>query len=317
MKGKHKLVFDPKDINFSKAGVETWKIVKALLMSLFLSFGVAVVGYLFFAFFYSTPEEKQLIRENRMYEKVFPSIGPKEQLLKEGIASLQHKDSRIYEQVFHSSAPNVDPMSQLNFLFSSDTIPDTRMVSYTRDKSDSLLAKASEIDAAFAVIFRILSDTSAVIPPMMMPVEDVSYTQVGASIGKKMSPFLKAFVAHGGIDFIVLRGSEVKAPADGVVADAGNDKSDGRYVVLTHAGGYTTRYCHLESVDVKKGQNVSRGAVIGHVGMSGNSFAPHLHYEICRDSVIADPVNYLFASIPPMEYANVLYMAANTEQSMD
>lgn len=317
MSDKRKLEFDPKLADFKKAGIETWKIVKSVLLALFLSFGVTVIGYLVFAFFYSTNEEKRLSRENRMFEKVMPTIEPKESLLEDGIANLQHKDSRIYEQVFHSSAPNVDPMSQLNFLFSSDTIPDHRLTSYTRDKSDTLLAKASEVDAAFGKIFAVLKDTATVIPPMTMPVGEVSYTQIGASTGQKMSPFLKAFVFHDGLDFIVLRGCEVHAPADGVVVDTGNDKSDGRFLVLSHKGGYLTRFNHLESLDVKKGQTVSRGATIGSVGMSGNSSAPHLHYEIRRDSTLVDPVNYLFASISPMEYANMLYMATNTEQSMD
>jgi len=317
MKGKHALDFDPRDIDFKKAGVETWKLVRNLLLALLLTFGLTVVGYMFFAFFYSTEEEKHLSRENRMYEKVFPSIEPKEQLLEDGIANLQHKDSRIYEQVFHSSAPNVDPMSQLNFLFSSDTIPDTRLMSYTRDKSDSLMAKAAEVEEAFDKVFRILRNPRYVMPPMCMPVKEISYPQIGASIGQKMSPFLKAYVYHEGMDMIVLRGSDVLAPADGMVMDTGNDKSDGRYLVLSHAGGYMTRFNHLESVEVRKGQEVERGQVVASVGMSGNSSAPHLHYEVRRDSVLVDPVNYLFASITPSEYANMLYMATNTVQSMD
>jgi len=317
MRNRHILDFDPKGINFKKAGVESWIIAKKFLYMLLISFGVTVVGYLLFAFFYSTDEEKRLSGENRMYEKVLPAMEPKERLLEDGIANLQHKDSRIYEQVFHSSAPNADPMSHLNFLFSSDTIPDTRLVSYTRDKSNELLAKADRVDEAFRKIFRTLSDSSTVIPPMCMPLKHISYTQIGASIGKKMSPFLNAYVYHDGLDMIVLRGSSVLAPADGTVIEVGNNKSDGRYLVISHPGGYTTGYSHLESVEVKQGQTVRRGSVIGIVGMTGNTLAPHLHYEVRRDGVMMDPVNHFFASIPPSEYTNMLYMATNTIQSMD
>lgn len=317
MRRRHLVYFDPGGINFKKAGVETWKIIKDLLLAVLLAFGVTVVGYLFFAFFHSTEEEKRLSRENRMYEKVLPTIEPKEQMLEDGIANLQHKDSRIYEQVFHSSAPNADPMSNLNFLFSSDTIPDTKLVSYTRDKSDVLMEKAKGVDEAFRRIFRELSDSSTVIPPMSIPLKDISYIQIGASIGNKMNPLIKAFVYHDGLDMIVLRGSEVYAPADGTVIEVGNDKSQGRYLVISHAGGYTTGYNHLESVDVKKGQDVKRGAVVGSVGITGNTLAPHLHYEVRRDGIMVDPVNHFFASIGPSEYANMLYMATNTIQSMD
>lgn len=317
MRRRHLVDFDPKHINFRKAGVETWSIIKNLLLALLLAFGVTVVGYLFVAFFHSTEEEKRLSRENKMYEKILPTIEPKEQLLEDGIANLQHKDSRIYEQVFHSSAPNVDPMSHLNFLFASDTIPDTRLVSYTRDKSDALMEKAGAVDEAFRKIFRTLYDSTTVLPPMTMPLKDISYTQIGASIGNKMSPFLKAYVYHSGLDMIVLRGSEVYAPADGTVIETGNDKSKGRYLVLSHTGGYTTSFHHLESVDVRKGQEVKRGRTVGTVGITGNTLAPHLHYEVRRDGVMMDPVNHFFASLSPSEYANMLYMATNTVQSMD
>jgi len=317
MKNRHIVDFDPKGINFKKVEVESQIVVRRLLYLLLIAFGVTVMGYLVFAFFYSTEEEKRLSMENRMYEKVLPTLGPRELLLEDAIANLQHKDSRIYEQVFHSSAPNVDPMSQLGFLFSSDTIPDTRLVSYTRDKSDELLARAGRVDEAFRKIFRTLSDTNTVIPPMSLPLKDISYTQTGASSGKKMSPFLKAYVYHNGLDIIVLRGSEVFAPADGTVLEVGNDKSNGRYLVISHSGGYTTSFSHLESVEVKKGNAVRRGDLVGTVGLTGTTLAPHLHYEVRRDGVTRDPVNHFFASISPSEYANMLYMATNTVQSMD
>ena len=80
---------------------------------------------------------------------------------------------------------------------------------------------------------------------------------------------------------------------------------------------YLTRYAHLENTRVLKGQKVTRGQRIGQVGMSGNSFAPHLHYEIQKDTLLMDPLNYLFASVSPDEYMRMLFMSVNTGQSMD
>lgn len=314
---RHKLVFDPKNISFKKAGVQTWKIVKNLLFALFVTLTLTTLAYVVFSLFYSTDEEKALYRENKMYEKVYPTLAPKEKLLEDVIAGLQYKDNEIYEQVFHSNAPNVDPMSRLDFLFASDTIPDTRLTSYTTAKSQELMERSKAVDEAFERIFSTLSDPSMVLPPMSMPLKDITYPQIGASKGRKMSPFLKAYVYHKGLDFIVLRGADVFAAADGVVTESGSGRSEGNFVEITHEGGYVTRYCHLESADVRKGQTIKRGAKIGNVGMTGNSFAPHLHYEIYCDGSEVDPVNFLFASIEPAEYANMLYMASNTLQSMD
>ena len=74
---------------------------------------------------------------------------------------------------------------------------------------------------------------------------------------------------------------------------------------------------HLSEINVSKGQRVRRGAKIATVGMSGNAYAPHLHYEVLLDGEFRDPVGYLFGSVAPEEYPNFLYMSINTRQSMD
>ena len=106
--------------------------------------------------------------------------------------------------------------------------------------------------------------------------------------------------------------------ADGVVSDViKSRKGLGNVVVVSHGGGYVTRYAHLADIEVKKGKRVKRGDKIGYVGVSGSSFAPHLHYEVIKDTLIMDPVNHLFASFTPEEYVNVMIMAATTGQSLD
>jgi murein DD-endopeptidase MepM/ murein hydrolase activator NlpD len=73
----------------------------------------------------------------------------------------------------------------------------------------------------------------------------------------------------------------------------------------------------LADVVAVKGRKVNRGTHIGNVGVSGSSFAPHLHYEVIRDTVVLDPVNHLFATVTPEEYMNILVMSVTTGQSMD
>ena len=173
------------------------------------------------------------------------------------------------------------------------------------------------IEQAFRSAFAALGDSSNVIPPMSLPLEEVSYSQVGASVGTKLDPSYGAYVFHEGLDFIVPRGTEVLAAAAGVVSRVENSKKFGRTVEITHAGGYKTVYAHLETVSVRRGEKVSRLEAIGTVGMTGKAFAPHLHYEVRQGEFTLDPVHYLFASVDAEEYANMLYMAVNTMQSMD
>lgn len=295
-----------------------WHIVRNIVLYFIGTVALTAFAYTIFALVFSTDVERRLHRENKMYEKILPTLEPREQLLSDAIDVLEDKDNNIYDRMFHAAAPSLDPVSSLDFLFASDTIPDTKLVSYTRDKSDALLARVPEVDAAFGKIIRAIADSSFVMPPMSMPVKDLSYPQVGASCGSKMNPFLKAYVQHDGIDLVVNRGTDVYATAAGVVAEGTRrSKTSGNTVVIRHDGGYSTVYAHLDNVTVSRGQSVKRGQKIGTVGMTGKAFAPHLHYEVHKDSLVVDPVHYFFASVEPQDYANYLYMSVNTLQSMD
>ena len=125
-------------------------------------------------------------------------------------------------------------------------------------------------------------------------------------------------MAHNGIDLIASTGEPVHAAADGIVREVVRSRKGlGNVVTIEHDGGYITRYAHLADVEVYRGRTVRMGSRLGYVGVSGNSFAPHLHYEVHKDTVVLDPVNYFFASLRADEYVNMLVMAASTGQSMD
>lgn len=290
------------------------KVLRYLLMTVSL----AVLVYLIFALVVSTDVEKSLKSENSYYESVYPELEPGAELLEDALAHLQMKDNAIYRDIFNTDSPEADPVSTLEFLFGSDTIPDTKIVGYTATKSDALMADAEAIEKNFERIIRTLASPQEAFPPMAMPVENISYPQIGASRGMKLNPFLKAEIQHNGLDIIALQGSPVYASADGTVKSViRSGKGAGNVVEISHAGGYVTRYAHLSEISVSQGQSVRKGRKIGTVGMSGSAFAPHLHYEVFRDSLVLDPVNHMFASVGPEEYANMLFMAVNTEQSMD
>ena len=314
---KKMMEFDPKSFSFGKVRVKIGRVLLVSVAYLLATLALAVLVYCVFAIFWRTDVERELGREIRMYERLYPSFAPKEELLRDGIASLQHKDNDIYEQVFHSNAPEPDPMAGLDFMFGSASVPDAKIAAYTRDKADSLLAVSADVDAAFMKIFRLLSSSENAVPPMRLPLDGITYSQVGASTGRKMDPFYKAFVFHEGLDLIVARGTPVKSAAGGTVQKVQTSKKLGKTVEILHDGGYTTVYAQLESVSVRAGQKVDTGQRIGTVGMSGKAFAPHLHYEVRRDGEFLNPVNCIFASVTPAEYANMLYMSVNTKQSMD
>ncbi len=291
-----------------------WLALKFVLTVLSLT----IVGYAIVALVYSTDEEKQLQEENELYASLYPSLPPKIDKIDSDLGLLSKKDDIIYKDIFHSEPPQDDPMSTLGIFFGSDSIPDSKLVFYTAAKADRLVADAAAVDSLFRKIVATIKDESLVMPPMDLPLDHISYTQTGAGTGTKINPFYTTTAQHNGVDFIVAQDTPVKAPADGVVSAVNHSlKGEGNTVTIKHKGGYRTHYSHLYEINVSQGQSVRRGRVIGHAGMSGNAYAPHLHYEVWRDSTLLDPLNYIFASVTPEEYSNMVYMARYTQQSMD
>ena len=305
-------------LGLEKAGRGVWNVVRAVLLYVLGTVALAALSYAVFALVFNTDAERRLRRENRMYEKNWELLSSREQMLSGTVEGLQYKDADIYGQVFHADPPALDPMSSLDRFYASDTIPRAELTGYVAAKADSLLAKAGKVDAAFGKILRTIAVEDFPLPPMQMPVKGLTYPQVGASVGEKINPFYKAWVYHCGVDFIMPRDTPVYATADGVVGQGtGTFRTLGNIVAIDHGRGYVTRYAHLDDVCVLKGEKVRRGQKIGTVGMTGASYAPHLHYEVLRNGDTLDPMGFVFASVSPDEYANMLYMSAHTMQSMD
>ena len=291
-----------------------WRIFKYFIVSATL----ALVYYFVFSLFISTDTERKLLTENRMYAKVYPEMQRREQLIEDVVEGLVVKDEHIYKEIFNAEPPSLQPIASADYLEHADSIPDREIVDYTSRKAADLISRAASTESNFRTLFGLLSLPDSVTPPMSLPLKELSSAQVGASCGEKLNPFYKVPVQHNGIDLLASQGSDVLAAADGVVTEVIHSrKGMGNVVEITHQGGYVTRYAHLSDIVVRKGAEVRRGAKIADVGISGNSFAPHLHYEVLRDGTHLDPVNFFFASVTPEEYANFLYMASATGQSMD
>lgn len=310
-------IFD-KDFKFRKQRTSVWAVLRKILMFFVVTISLAILYYILFALIFSTDTEKRLRDENRMYAREYPELEKKERLLSDVVDGLRLRDNGIYEEIFHTSAPNMDMVSSLDFLMGLDSIPDTDIVTYVKDKLDGLDKGVNLVEENFRRIFAAIKDSAFVMPPMNNPLEGFSFAQTGASVGDKINPFYKVKMRHNGLDLIAPAGEPVYAAADAVVADVVKSRKGlGNVIVLDHGNGYKTRYAHLADMEVRKGMKVKKGKRLGYVGVSGNSFAPHLHYEVLRDTLVMDPVNHFFASVSPDEFVNMLIMSASTGQSMD
>jgi murein DD-endopeptidase MepM/ murein hydrolase activator NlpD len=125
--------------------------------------------------------------------------------------------------------------------------------------------------------------------PNLWPVEG----RITGAFGEREDPFNGEGAFHRGIDISTNFGTAVRAPADGVVTFAGEENGYGRLISIEHAQGIITRYGHLSAFAVNEGQHVTRGQVIGYVGMSGRSTGPHLHYEVWVHNTPVNPYKFL------------------------
>ena len=311
-------IYDKNEFRFKKARTSVRAVIRKILVFFVITIALAFLYYVLFALVFSTDTEQRLKDENRMYALEYPELEQKEELLSDVIRGLQMKDDRIYEEIFHASAPNMEPMSSVDFLMGLDSIPDKDIVSHAERKLDMVEAAADRVEENFRRVIAALKDSSFVMPPMHKPVKDFTFAQTGASFGMKINPFYKVSIMHNGLDIIAPAGEPVYAAADGVVSQVTRSRKGlGNVVTVDHGNGYFTRYAHLSDMEAVKGRTVRRGTRLGYVGVSGNSFAPHLHFEVLRDTVVLDPVNHFFADVSPEEYVNMLVMSVTTGQSMD
>ena len=310
--------FDKESFSFRKAGQSVGSVLWRVVEWLIASFSLAALYYVVIALLVSTDTERKLLRENRQYEKAWEGLQEKQRLVSDNVTGLTQRDDAIYGEIFHTRAPRLDPAGSLTLLSGEDPAAEGNTVAATAVKAGQLRAAAASVERNFLAISASMAARKGKIPPMHVPVDHLTYAQTGAGTGLRLSPFYKVPVQHNGLDLVGGQGEPVYAAAAGTVSEVTHSgKGLGNVVEIDHGNGYVTRYGHLADITVSKGQRVSRGKKIAEIGISGNSFAPHLHFEVLHDGQPSAPENHFFATLDPEDYARVAYMASNTEQSLD
>src|SRR5580698_1809206 len=139
-----------------------------------------------------------------------------------------------------------------------------------------------------------LNRTLALVPYRKPVIGEVEFT---SGFGVRSDPFLGRPAMHTGLDFRAATGDPVRATANGKVVSAGWSGGYGRMVEIDHGNGLSTRYGHLSEINVKVGDTIKIGQVIGAVGSTGRSTGPHLHYETRIDGEAVDPQKFLRAGV--------------------
>lgn len=150
--------------------------------------------------------------------------------------------------------------------------------------------------------------------PAIQPINNKELVRISSGFNpRRYHPILKRVQEHNGIDFTATTGTPVYATGDGIVTSAYYSSSYGNVIFLNHGYGYQTRYAHLNAFNIKVGQHVKRGEIIGFVGNTGRSQAPHLHYEVLHNFRHIDPINYFQRDLSNEEYEKLIELSEESE----
>jgi murein DD-endopeptidase MepM/ murein hydrolase activator NlpD len=190
-----------------------------------------------------------------------------------------------------------------------------------QDRSNKLNDRSSASNEQFSSIKITKNDVKILNAlPTLQPITNTNLDLLVSGFGIRINPFHKGKYKHPGIDFAATRGTEVYATAPGKIIDI--NKSDlqagyGNSIDIDHGHGFITRYAHLEEINVRSGQQVTKGMKIGTVGNSGGSIAPHLHYEVILNNENVDPLNYMIEGLNSQEYSKLFKLSKKQNQSLD
>jgi murein DD-endopeptidase MepM/ murein hydrolase activator NlpD len=160
-----------------------------------------------------------------------------------------------------------------------------------KQNMDVMKDRAEQLETQLRSLQEIAEDRQSLIrsTPTLWPVRGA----IGSAFGRRRDPFTGAPDNHMGVDIIGIWGTPINSPADGVVIVARRQGDYGNLVIIDHGRGMTTRFGHLSRFNVRQGQIIHKGDILGYVGSTGRSTAPHLHYEVRLNDRPVNPRTYL------------------------
>ena len=240
------------------------------------------------------------------------------------VEDLKKRDNEIYRIVFNAE-PFPEQMRELG-TGGSDEFEDLK----GHDFSDRVIENKKLIRAlekliyaqsiSFDEVIQLAKEKEQMLAsiPAIQPVANGDLTRIASGYGWRIDPIYKTSKMHWGLDFTADEGTNVYSTGNGVVLDLEQNLwGYGNCIIIDHGFGYVSRYAHLSAFKVKKGDKIVRGQIIGLVGSTGKSTAPHLHYEIEKNGKKIDPIHFFHSDITAEEYERMLEMANNANQSFD
>lgn len=321
---KVKYRYDKQSLTYEKVelGAKQYALRIAGYLAAAAVFSVIVV--LVFTTFFDSPKEKQLQREIANLQMQYKMLNGRMVQASTVLAELREKDDDIYRVIFEAepipSTVREAGYGGVNRYQNLEGYVNSELITETTEKLDKLTRQLVVQSRSFDEVIELAKSKEKMLAsiPAIQPVANEKLKRVASGFNWRIHPIYKIRHFHTGIDFTASRGTEIYATGDGVIKEVEVKRNGyGKNIKIDHGYGYVTLYAHMSRFNVKKGQKVKRGEVIGYVGSTGTSTAPHLHYEVIKNGEKINPVNFFFNDLTPEEYERVVELSSRSNQSFD
>lgn len=314
--------FNTKTLSVEKVQETIWdkikKILRIALAGVVFSIIVLIIGYTFF----ESPREQMLLREIEQYEFQHEIIHDRLNKLAAVLDDIQYRDDNIYRVIFEAD-PIPFSVREAGYggadrYLELEGFDNTELIRDLHQRIDKLARQLYVQSKSYDEVFEMAKNKADMLAsiPAIIPIER-GIERVISGFGYRIHPIYKTMRMHTGVDFSAPTGTPIYATGNGIITKAGRNRHGyGIMVRIDHGYGYKTLYAHMSKINVRQGQQVQRGEIIGYVGNTGISTAPHLHYEVIRNGKKVDPVSYFYNDLTPEEFEYIIEKASRVNQSL-
>jgi murein DD-endopeptidase MepM/ murein hydrolase activator NlpD len=326
MAKKVKYYFDTESLAYRKINQKLSKKLGYIGLFLLASglFGFLCFVALLNSSLLETPKDRLQAREIETMQLKYALLNKKMDQLDEVLGDVADRDNNIYRAYFNTSAIPTEQRKAgfggVNRYKELEGFDNSELVINTSKRVDVLSKELAIQSKSLDEILKLAKEKNKLLAaiPAIQPVKNEQLRRIASGFGYRSDPFTKVRKMHEGMDFTAATGTPIFATGDGVVKNADNSKSGfGNHIEISHGYGYLTLYGHLSKYKCRAGQRVKRGDVIGYVGSTGRSEAPHLHYEVHKDGKVVNPLNFYYGNISAAEYTAISKVANQENQSLD
>jgi murein DD-endopeptidase MepM/ murein hydrolase activator NlpD len=287
---------------------------------------IMAIGLLYlYSSYFESPKELILKNEVKELEFYYDKLNKDVEKLSTILNNMEQRDDNIYRvvlgaQPIEKSVRDVGVGGADRYAdIKEKSIGHEQLVVALHEKVDKLRRKLYVESRSQDEVVQLADNKEKLFAaiPAIQPIANKQLIALASGFGQRIHPVYKVKKMHTGIDFAAEIGTPIYATADGKVISVDVKFSGyGKLVEIDHGFGYRSRYAHMHEFAVRIGQNIKRGDLVGYVGNTGLSTAPHLHYEVLINGNQVDPVHYFFNDLSAAEYEKILELASTENQSL-